>query len=251
MRVPLIVGNWKMNETRAEARLLAQSCARNFGSVTSAEVVICPPFTALSVVAEVFRDSNILLGAQNMHYEQSGAFTGEVSGRFLKELGCSYVILGHSERRKHFGESDAIVSRKVKTALEVGLTPIVCVGETLAERDAGQTFDRLRAQFAESVASVVQKENVVVLAYEPVWAIGTGKNATAQQAAEVHQFLRSLAAERYGQAWAETLRVLYGGSVTAQNARELMQEPQIDGVLVGGASLSPDFARIVQSQSPA
>jgi triosephosphate isomerase len=250
-KVPLIVGNWKMNRTRAEARLLAQAMIQDLAAEDSAEVVICPPFTALSVVGEVISGTNVMLGAQNMHHEKSGAFTGEVSPLFLKELGCAYVLLGHSERRQHFGETDALIARKLKSALETGLAPIVCLGETLAERQAGRTFPRLEEQFLNSIRPVVNAFDSITIAYEPVWAIGTGRNARPEQAAEVHHFLRDLADREYGELWTRNLRIIYGGSVTAANIDELMARPLIDGVLVGGASLKSDFVRIVKFQTPA
>jgi triosephosphate isomerase len=245
----MVVGNWKMNKTPAEARVLAQSLAEDIGRVDGVEVVLCPPFTALSVVGEVVRNTNIKLGAQNMHFEKSGAFTGEVSGVFLKELGCAYVILGHSERRQLFGETDEMVRRKLRTALELQLIPIVCLGETREEREAGQTFERLTTQFEQSVAQAGSGSDVMVIAYEPIWAIGTGQNATPAQAAEVHRHIRNLAAREFGEGWAAALRILYGGSVTPENIDQLMAEKEIDGVLVGGASLKPSFARIVRFQA--
>ena len=250
-KVPLIVGNWKMNKTPVEARLLAQAMVRDLADVDGVDVVICPPFTALPVVAEVIRNTNIMLGAQNMHYEKTGAYTGEVSPLFLKELGCAYVLLGHSERRQQFGETDEVVSRKLKAALDAGLAPIVCLGETLAERKKGDAFRRLKEQFRQSVVTVVKEFDTITIAYEPVWAIGTGLNAEPEQAAEAHQFLRGLADEEYGELWTHNLRILYGGSVTAANIDKLMAQPQIDGVLVGGASLKSDFVRIVRFQTPA
>lgn len=246
MRLPLVVANWKMNKTRAEARLLAQGLALELGELETVEIVLCPPFTALSVVGEAIQGSNLELGAQNMHYEESGAFTGEIAPRFLVELGVSYVILGHSERRQLFGETDELVQRKVRAALKAGFTPIVCVGETGAERDAGQTFDQLRRQFQESIVPAVTEQDLITVAYEPVWAIGTGRTATPEQAGEVHRFLRGLAEEQYGPAWAGNLRILYGGSVTADNINQLMAVSEINGVLVGGASLKSSFSRIAQ-----
>jgi triosephosphate isomerase len=249
--LPLIVGNWKMNKTAAEARLLAQALARELAGLRSAEVVVCPPFTALPAVASAIQGSGIGLGAQNMHHEKSGAFTGEISGVSLKELGCTHVILGHSERRQFFGETDELVRRKVGAALEVGLVPIVCIGETRAERESGRTFDRLAAQFLDSVAPTVHESTVIALAYEPVWAIGSDCAATPDQVVEVHRFLRELAARHCGQPWAESLRILYGGSVTPGNAAQLMARREINGVLVGGASLGPDFARIARFRASA
>lgn len=246
LSLPLIVGNWKMHKTRAEAELLARAFVREMGGTTNVEVVLCPPFTALSVVGEVIRDSELLLGAQNMHWEMSGAFTGEISGLFLKELGCSYVIIGHSERRQHFGETDEMIARKVRAALLTGLVPIVCIGETLAERQAGQTEERLRAQFEQGIAPAGDEDATLVIAYEPVWAIGSGEPASVGQAAAAHQFIRQLAAEQLGAAWARGLRIIYGGSVTAENSQGFLAAPEVNGLLVGGASLKKDFVRIVQ-----
>ena len=248
-KLPLIVGNWKMNKTPTEARLLARVIVGEVGELDTAEVVLCPPFTALPAVGDEIRYSNIVLGAQNMSDEKSGACTGEVSGVFLKDLGCAYVILGHSERRRHFGETDVQVARKVKTALELGITPIVCIGETAEEKDSGKTRERLRAQFAGSIAAAVSPAHVIVVAYEPVWAIGTGRSAAPVEAEEEHEYIRWLAAEYVDRGWAATLRLIYGGSVTPDSIDDLMAQPQVDGVLVGGASLQASFTRIVRFQT--
>jgi len=245
VKPPLIVGNWKMNRTPAEARVLAEALVRRLGGDIPAEVVICPPFTALSVVADALQDSDLLLGAQNMHYAKSGAFTGEISPVFLKELGCSYVILGHSERRQFFGETDDLVCRKLRAAREFGLAPIVCLGESAAVHDAGHTMQVIEAQFQGSILPTFPDCPGLTIAYEPIWAIGTGRTAQPEQVAEVHRFLRELAARHAGPACTDGLRIIYGGSVTPENVDRLMANPEIDGVLVGGASLNPDsFARI-------
>jgi triosephosphate isomerase len=234
-----------MNRTPAEARILAEELVRRLKDVISAEIVVCPPFTALPLVADALQDSSILLGAQNMHYEKSGAFTGEISPVFLKELGCSYVLLGHSERRQLFGETDELVSRKLRAALQYGLSPIVCLGETAAVREAGRTRDVIEAQFNDSIRPVLRDCAALTIAYEPVWAIGTGNTASPEQAAEAHAFIRELVARAARSECAQGLRIVYGGSVTPENIDRLMQESEIDGVLVGGASLNPDhFSRI-------
>jgi triosephosphate isomerase len=245
MKTPLIVGNWKMNRTPTEARILAEELARRLRDVTSAEIVVCPPFTDLTLVADALQDSNILLGAQNMHYEESGAFTGEISPVFLKELGCSHVLLGHSERRQLFGETDELVGRKLRAALQHDLSPIVCLGETSAVREAGRTREVIEFQFNGSLRPVLKDCTAMTIAYEPIWAIGTGNTASPKQAAEVHGFIRELVAREAGPEFAHGLRIIYGGSVTPDNIDRLLQESEIDGVLVGGASLNPDsFARI-------
>jgi triosephosphate isomerase len=250
VKIPLIVGNWKMNRTPAEARILAEELARRLRDAVSVEIVVCPPFTDLTLVAVALRDSNILLGAQNMHYEKSGAYTGEISPVFLKELGCSYVILGHSERRQLFGETDDLVNRKLRAALQHGLSPIVCVGETSAVHEAGRTRDVIEAQFNGSIRPVLKDCGTLTIAYEPIWAIGTGNTARPEQAAELHGFIRGLVARAAGPEFAQGLRIIYGGSATPENIDRLMQESEIDGVLVGGASLNPDsFARICRFES--
>jgi triosephosphate isomerase len=252
MKTPLVVGNWKMNRTLAEARVLAEALVLRLKGVERVEIAVCPPFTALPQVADTLRGSNILLGAQNMHFEMSGAFTGEISPLFLKELGCAYVILGHSERRQLFGETDELVSRKLRAAIEHGLSPIVCVGESLAVHEAGRTRDVIESQFRSSILPVLAECPALTIAYEPIWAIGTGHTAQPGQAAEVHSHLRELAARHAGSERAAALRVIYGGSVTPGNIDGLMAQPEIDGVLVGGASLDPDsFARICRFEPAA
>ncbi len=238
MRKWMVAGNWKMHNTMGESVALA--CALKDGTAAGkeGEVVIAPPFTALHSVAEAIWGTRLLLAAQNMHFEDKGAFTGEVSASMLLDAGCALVILGHSERRKYFGETDELVNRKVKKALAAGLRPIVCVGETDEERVQGVTQSVVERQVRGALESVASIENIVI-AYEPVWAIGTGKVATSDQAQEVHAFIRNLVRELYGAA-ADDLRILYGGSVTPDNIAELAAMPDIDGALVGGASLKAE-----------
>jgi triosephosphate isomerase len=250
MKLPLIVGNWKMNRTPAEARVLAEALVQRIGAGVPAEIVVCPPFTGLSLVADVLQGSEILLGAQNMYYEKTGAFTGEVSPRSLRELGCAYVILGHSERRQLFGETDDMVCRKLRAAREFDLSPIVCLGESAADRDAGRMEQVIETQFQGSIVPAIPDCPGLTIAYEPVWAIGTGRTAGPAQAAEVHHFIRELARRHAGPDCAGKLRIIYGGSVTPDNIDGLMAQTEIDGVLVGGASLNPDhFARICRFES--
>jgi len=241
----LIVGNWKMHGLREEARALARAVHEGVRNLHGREVGIAPPFTALTTVAEALAGSAVTLGAQNMHWEERGAFTGEISPLMLRDAGCRFVILGHSERRQYFGEDDASVPRKVRAARAQELTPIVCVGETLSEREAGQTLDVVGRQVRGALLGL-QADAIrhVVVAYEPVWAIGTGRVATPQQAQEVHCWIRNLLAETFGSV-AEEVRILYGGSVKPENIDELMAEADIDGALVGGASLQAEsFVRI-------
>ena len=238
MRTPFVVGNWKMHGGLTEARELASAVRDGLKRPRGVEVALCPPFTALHAVAEVLAGSPIGWGAQNCHWEDTGAFTGEIAPGMLAELGCRFVILGHSERRQLFRETDEEISRKMAAALRHGLCPVLCVGETAEERRQGLTFNvvegQLRAGWAELGADEIARS---VLAYEPVWAIGTGLNATPAQAAEVHGYLRGLVSELASKDTAQSLRILYGGSVKPENAAALIQEPDIDGALVGGASL--------------
>lgn len=238
MRRPVLAGNWKMHKTVAEATELATAVRAGLGA-SVAEVILAPPFTALHAVAARLRGSAIALGAQTMHFEREGAFTGEVSASMLRDVGCSHVILGHSERRQLFGETDEGVARKALAACQQALVPIVCVGETLAERDNGRTLEVVERQ-VERALRVLSPEQVAggLVAYEPVWAIGTGRNATPQQAQEVHAFIRRRVALSHGDAVAAALRVLYGGSVKPENAGALLAEADVDGALVGGASLN-------------
>jgi triosephosphate isomerase (TIM) len=244
-RRPLIAGNWKMHTTRAEALALVEGFKAAVSGVGDRDVVVAPPFTVLAAVAETLRGSAIGLAAQNLHWEDSGAFTGEVSGPMLRDAGCTHAIIGHSERRQFFGETDEGVSRKIGAARKNGLTPIVCVGELLAEREAGRTLAVIERQVTGALKGLAADAIAsLVVAYEPVWAIGTGKVATPEQAQEVHAAIRGLLA-RMGRA-AAGARVLYGGSVKPDNIDGLMQQPDIDGALVGGASLKVEsFARIV------
>ena len=248
MRKPVVAGNWKCHLTLSEAKMLVKAL-RTSCETEGAEVVLCPPFTALASVGELLGGSSIALGAQDVFWEPQGAFTGEVSPVMLRDVGCRYVIIGHSERRIHFGETDAIVHRKLTAALAHGLTPIVCIGETLAEREQGKTFDVLTRQLSAALADCeAQDGSRIVLAYEPVWAIGTGTNATPQQAQEAHAFIRQRVAKRCGDRTGEAARIQYGGSVNAANAASLLQQPDVDGALVGGASLTAEaFSAIVKA----
>jgi len=247
MRRKFIAGNWKMNTTRAEGVALASAIAAKIGSSSLVEVAVCPPSVYLEAVGQAIKGSAVGLGAQNCYHEAKGAFTGELSPAMLRDVGCTYVILGHSERRQIFKESNQDVHRKVVAALGVGLTPIVCVGETLQQRQAGETSGVVREQIDGSLAGLSHEQiGKIVIAYEPVWAIGTGVVATPQQAQEVHADLRMLLQTRYDSQVAAALRIQYGGSVTADNASSLLSEPDIDGALVGGASLkSGSFLAIV------
>lgn len=249
MRRPFIAGNWKMNLDRAAAVALARGIAQRVGDESQTEVALCPPAVYLESVAEAVAGSAVGLGGQNMYHEGSGAYTGEISGPMLLDLGCKYVILGHSERRHVFGESDEDVNRKVHAALDLGLTPIVCVGELLQQREAGETKEVIQRQLFGSMAGVSDDQIArCVLAYEPVWAIGTGKTATPDQAEEVHSDLRKLLESRYNRELAAEVRILYGGSVKPENAAELLAQPNIDGALVGGASLEIDsFLAIIEA----
>ncbi len=246
-RRPIIAGNWKMNKTSVEARDLAGKLKPLVSGVQDREIVLGPPFTALAAVADTIKGTNIALSAQNMHWEDKGAFTGEISAEMLLDLGCKYVIIGHSERRQYFGETDDTVNKKVKQALKKGLSPILCVGETLAEREAGKLNEIISRQVTGGLKDIGTDDmKRIVVAYEPVWAIGTGKTATPEQANEVHALIRGKVKSLYGAEIAEGLRIQYGGSVTPENVSSLMAMPDIDGALVGGASLKPEsFAALV------
>ncbi|HEV8586402.1 MAG TPA: triose-phosphate isomerase [Methylomirabilota bacterium] len=248
MRVPLVIANWKMFGTLAEARPLATGVRDGLKRLKGVDVVLCPPFTVLSAVAEILQGTPIVLGAQNCHSEASGAHTGEIAPPMLVELGCQSVLVGHSERRREMGETDALINKKVGGALAHGLTPVLCVGETAEERRQGLTFTTLEGQLRAGLAGLESAAlGRVVLAYEPVWAIGTGVNATPAQAAEVHGYLRGLVSELASKEIAQGLRVLYGGSVKADNVDVLLAESEIDGALVGGASLNAQgFVSIVK-----
>jgi triosephosphate isomerase len=248
MRTPIIAGNWKLNKTPHEAILLVSELKREIVDVEGVDIVLCPPFTALADVADALTDTNIALGAQNVFWEDAGAFTGEISAPMLKDLGVTYVIIGHSERRQYFHETNETVNKRLRAALKHGLVPIVCVGENLAQRESNKTFDVIKDHCEGSLSGLSAEEmGKVVLAYEPVWAIGTGKTATPQQAQEVHVFIRQLLGKMFGEETAGSVRIQYGGSVTPDNVVSLMAQADIDGALVGGASLkAPSFAAIVK-----
>jgi triosephosphate isomerase len=251
-RRPIVAGNWKMNKTVGEALALVRELRGMVSMVRDkVEVVVAPPFTALHAVARAIEDSNIRLAAQNCHWESSGAFTGEVSAPMLEEVGCSYVIVGHSERRQLFGETDETVNRRARAALASKLLPIVCIGETLGEREAGRTLRIVTSQLTRALVGFDAAEVAqFVIAYEPVWAIGTGRNATSDQAQEVHAHIREQLTGLYGREISGRVRIQYGGSVKPENAAELMGKPDVDGALVGGASLkAADFAAIVKAAS--
>jgi triosephosphate isomerase (TIM) len=236
---PLIAGNWKMHKTLAEARDLARAIVQGVNPQTRAEVVLAPPYTALAAVAAELAGSPVLLAAQDTFWEEKGAFTGAIAPGMLADVGCTYVIVGHSERRQFFGDTDDTVNRKVKAVLAAGLRPMVCVGETLPEREAGRTLAVVETQVRQGLAGFPASEwERLVIAYEPVWAIGTGKTATPEQAQEVHRLIRNLLPEVAG---TDAIRILYGGSVTPDNAATLLSEPDINGALVGGASLKAEL----------
>lgn len=247
-RTPLIAGNWKMFKTGREAVETAKALAEKVQTVSGVDVMIAPAFTALSLVSEALKETNIALGAQNLHWEMEGAFTGEISAPMLKAAGCSHVIIGHSERRQYFGETDETVNRRIKAALEHDLVPVFCIGETETEREAEETFSVLDKQIKKGLEGFSFGDlDKLVIAYEPVWAIGTGKTATTEQAQEVHGFIRSMIGDHYGDTLAKAVRILYGGSVKPDNASALMAMPDVDGALVGGASLDAEtFSRIVR-----
>lgn len=251
MRRRVIAGNWKMYKTRAETRAFFDSFKPLVASSRHCDIVIAPPFTALAAAVEAARETSIGISAQDLHWGKEGAFTGEVSAGMIAEAGCRYVIIGHSERRQYFGETDESVNRKLKAALAAGLVPIVCVGESLQERESGATQAVLRRQFDGGFAALTAEEfSRILIAYEPVWAIGTGRTATPELAAEAHRFLRQLAAEAFTAARASQLHILYGGSVKPENCRGLMAQEEIDGALVGGASMdAKSFAAIVNHQA--
>jgi triosephosphate isomerase len=248
MRRPLIAGNWKMNNNCAESVKLVSQLRDMLSDSKEIDIAVAPPFTALGAVAAVLKGSPLALAAQNVFWEESGAFTGEISTALLKDVGCRYVIIGHSERRQYFSETDETVNKRLKAALKASLIPIVCIGETLAERETEKTLAVIEQQLKEGLKglSLEEMENVII-AYEPVWAIGTGKTATPDQAQEVHHFIRDLIARIFSKEIADDTRILYGGSVKPDNVDHLMTQLDIDGALVGGASLKADaFARIVK-----
>ncbi|MGB7294474.1 MAG: triose-phosphate isomerase, partial [Candidatus Aminicenantales bacterium] len=245
---PFIVGNWKMHMTTAEAKKLAKAIAKAASGLSGAEMVLAPPYTALSKVGKALEDSPVQLAAQNLHWEDQGAFTGEVSAPMLKDAGCRYVIIGHSERRQYFGETDAGVNRKIRAALRSGVIPVVCIGESLAERERGETMTVVSRQLQNGLDGISPEGfEPMIIAYEPVWAIGTGKTASPAQAEEVHAHIRSELTRKYGNSPAGCAIILYGGSVKPANAFALLSERNIDGFLVGGASLEAEsFVEIVQ-----
>lgn len=253
MRRKIVAGNWKMNKTVDEAVELVRSLKEKLDAapVDDVDVVVCPPFVDLVPVREVVSGSKIGLGAQNVFWEDSGAYTGEISAGMLLSAGCSYVIVGHSERRQYFGETNATVNKRLQKAFSAGLTPIMCVGERLEQRQAGITRAVVEIQIREGLAGIsADQVKQMIIAYEPVWAIGTGVNATPEQAQEVHRFIRKLLAEMFGEDTAEAVRIQYGGSVKPDNAAELMSQPDVDGALVGGASLKADsFYDIIAAAS--
>lgn len=250
MRKQIIAGNWKMHTDLAEATILVEGikAALAEGEV-SREVVVCPPFTGLSTVADLIEDTDVRLGAQNMYFEPKGAFTGEVSPLMLTDVGCHYVILGHSERREYFSESDALINQKIKAAFQYDLIPILCVGESLAQREANETQSFIDSQLTAGLEGLTAEQvSKMVIAYEPIWAIGTGKTATAEQAGEVCTAIRAKVAALFDAATAEALRIQYGGSVKGSNAKDILSQPDIDGALVGGASLkADDFMAIIKA----
>ena len=248
MRKKVIAANWKMFKTPEQALDFFHYFLPLVAGHDRDEIVVCPPFLDILVAVEATGNSNVSIGAQDMHWEKEGAYTGEVCSSMLLAVGVTHVIIGHSERRQYFGETDDIVNLKLKAALEAGLTPIVCVGEVLEEREAGLTEDVLRRQCLRAFHAISgKKAGKLIVAYEPVWAIGTGKTATPQMAADAHALIRTEAAKAFGEGFAEHLRILYGGSVKPENAKALMSEAEIDGALVGGASLDPkSFAAIVK-----
>jgi triosephosphate isomerase len=253
LRKKFIAGNWKMNKTPADAVALVQELVSAIGRQSDVDVLVCPPFTALDGVAAAVEGSTLKLGAQNMHFEASGAFTGEISAPMLRALFVTHVILGHSERRSLFGEQDAFINQKVLAAIKHQLRPILCVGETLAEREGGHTLKVVQTQL-EAGLEGVGKEHApnVIIAYEPVWAIGTGKVATSDQAQEVHAFLRGLLTKLFGDAIAQKVRILYGGSMKPANAAELLAQKDIDGGLIGGASLEArSFVELIKAAAEA
>lgn len=248
MRTPLIAGNWKLFKTLAEATALIDELVPLVNDVKDVEIVVAPVFTAISTVAGVTGKTAIRVAAQDCYWEDDGAFTGEVSPKLLKDAGCSHVIIGHSERRQYFGETDDTVNRKTKAAIRTGLTVLLCVGESLAQRESNDTFPVIETQLRGGLADIpVAELPQIVIAYEPVWAIGTGKTASDAQAQEVHAFIRALLTQIYGPSGADAVRILYGGSVKPENINGLMAQPDIDGALVGGASLKAEsFAGIVR-----
>ena len=248
MRKPLIAGNWKMNKTVTESISLVRELLDFVKNYQETEIVICPPFTSLWVIRELIQDTHILLGAQNIYYEEDGAYTGEISAHMLQNIGCQYVIVGHSERREYFHESSREVAWKAMKALAYRIKPIICVGEKLEQRESGSAKEVVREEI-DAIFQALRADDVerIVFAYEPIWAIGTGKSATSQDANDMIQYIRNLLREKYGDRIAEMVRILYGGSVKPGNIKELMAEPEIDGALVGGASLQAlSFSQLIK-----
>ncbi len=248
-RKVIIAGNWKMNNTAPEGSALVEALKPLVAGIDAADIVVCPPFTTLNAVVETACNSNIKVGAQNLHWAESGAFTGEISAAMLKEAGATYVIIGHSERRQYFGETDATVNQRLRAALCSGLIPIVCVGETLEEREGERTDNVLSMQLSGGLAGITASEMAdIIIAYEPIWAIGTGKTATPEMAEDTHCFIRGRLIEMFGADLAEKVRIQYGGSMKPENAAELLAQPNIDGGLIGGASLkAASFAALIKN----
>ena len=248
-RRPIIAGNWKMYKTTPQALELANGLKGELSGISNIDIVLCPAFTVLSHVSQAINSSNLKLGAQDMYWQDEGAFTGEVSPVMLKDLGCEFVIIGHSERRQFFAESNKSVNKKIKAALKHGLTPIVCVGENLSERQADKTFDVIRNHITEGLAELTTEDVLkITIAYEPVWAIGTGKTATPTQAQEAQAYIRKLLSRNFDSTTALRVRIQYGGSIKPDNIKELMMQPDIDGGLIGGASLKIDsFSQIIKN----
>lgn len=249
MRNIVIAGNWKMYKSNSEAKELVEELKNKTNDIIKTRMIVCPPYTALSIAAELVKGTNIQVGAQNMYWEQQGAFTGEISTEMIKSTGATFVLIGHSERRQFFGETDETVNKKLKAALQSGLNPIVCIGETLEERESGVTNDIVGKQVEKALADIsTESMKKVVLAYEPIWAIGTGKTATPQQAQDVHKFIRSVLYKLYGSEVGNEIVIQYGGSVKPENATELLSQPDIDGALVGGACLKAEsFSEIIKA----
>lgn len=251
MRRVIIAGNWKMNKTVSEAIELVNGLKRELSEIENIDIVVIPPYTALSEISDMLLNSNIGLGAQDVHWEEKGAFTGEVSPIMLKDVGVRYVVIGHSERRAYFGETNESVNKKLKAVLKTGLLPIVCVGERLEEREAGKTFDVVKEHVEKGLKGISREDVLkIVIAYEPVWAIGTGRTATPEQAEEVHKYIRELLRKVYDKTVSENLRIQYGGSVKPENIKDLISQENIDGALVGGASLKIEqFVPIVKESA--
>jgi triosephosphate isomerase len=250
MRKKVIAGNWKMNNDLTETQNLISKLSSGLSKEKiSCDVIVCPPFTSLMEASSLLKNTSIKLGAQNMYYEDSGAYTGEVSASMLKSVGCEYVILGHSERRTIFNETDEVINKKIKKALESGLKPIFCIGETLVEREKNVTIDVIKKQLTVGLNDISEQNlSSIIIAYEPVWAIGTGRNATPEQAEDVHKYIRNWIKEKYSSNAAEDLVIQYGGSVKPDNAKELLSQKDIDGALVGGACLKADsFISIIKA----